>query len=302
MAPIVEVKELYKSYESVNALNGISFEVQTGEMFCLVGPDGAGKTTIIRTLCGLLGYEQGSAKIFGLEVKKNRKTIQNQLGYLSQKFSLYGDLSIDENIEFFAEIHNVKNYEFRRNELLEFTRLLPFRNRRAEKLSGGMKQKLALACSLIHKPRILFLDEPTTGVDPVSRRDFWKILADLMKEGTTIFMSTPYLDEAERGNTTALINEGKIIELAAPDAIKEAIPFTFVEFICRDSRKAFKIMSEKFKDFEIQLFGDKIHIALRDKDKELTVIREALKKYEVETLNERIIPPSLENAFIYLLK
>jgi ABC-2 type transport system ATP-binding protein len=152
-------------------------------MFGLVGPDGAGKTTTIRILCGLLKPDSGYVELLGSEFKKSKKEIQNQIGYLSQKFSLYGDLSVDENIEFFAEIHNVIDFKVRRDELLAFTRLTPFRDRLAEKLSGGMKQKLALACSLIHKPKIIFLDEPTTGVDPVSRRDFWKILSDLQKEG-----------------------------------------------------------------------------------------------------------------------
>src|ERR1039458_590521 len=157
-------------------------------MFGLVGPDGAGKTSSIRTLCGLLKPDSGKITLLDIDINKHKKEAQNKIGYLSQKFSLYGDLSVDENIEFFADIHGVKNYSDRRNELLAFTRLTPFRDRPADKLSGGMKQKLALACSLIHRPLILFLDDPTTGVDPVSRRDFWKILSGLIKEGITILM------------------------------------------------------------------------------------------------------------------
>ncbi|HSD64075.1 MAG TPA: ABC transporter ATP-binding protein, partial [Ignavibacteriaceae bacterium] len=204
----IVIHNLKKSYGKIEAVKGISFEVFRGEMFGLVGPDGAGKTTTIRILCGLLSQDLGEVKIFDDDLRINKRKVQKNIGYLSQKFSLYGDLTVDENIEFFADIHGVKNFEVRRNELLEFTRLIPFRNRLVDNLSGGMKQKLALACSLIHKPKIIFLDEPTTGVDPVSRRDFWKILSNLIKEGITIFMSTPYLDEAERCNRVALMNKG----------------------------------------------------------------------------------------------
>jgi ABC-2 type transport system ATP-binding protein len=174
-----------------------------------------------------------------LNMKDNIKSVQEKIGYLSQKFSLYGDLTIDENIEFFAEIHGVTDYKERRNELLEFTRLLPFRDRLADKLSGGMKQKLALACSLIHKPEILFLDEPTTGVDPVSRRDFWKILSDLQKNGITIFMTTPYLDEAERCNRVALMNKGKLITVDTPASIKESIGKKVIEIVSSDVRSIY---------------------------------------------------------------
>ncbi|KAB2842978.1 MAG: ABC transporter ATP-binding protein, partial [Melioribacteraceae bacterium] len=205
MQSVIEIKDLRKSYDTTPAVNGITLSVNKGEMFGLVGPDGAGKTTTIRVMCGLLNPDEGTVFLLDKNIVKEKKSIQKSIGYLSQKFSLYGDLTIDENIEFFADIHNVKDFKQRRDELLEFTRLKPFRDRLADKLSGGMKQKLALACSLIHKPEILFLDEPTTGVDPVSRRDFWKILSNLMKEGITILMTTPYLDEAERCNRVAMM-------------------------------------------------------------------------------------------------
>ena len=191
----INIEDLHKNYDDVKAVQGVRYNIRKGEMFGLVGPDGAGKTTTIRMLCGLVKPDSGSATLLGMDIVKDKNKIKDEIGYLSQRFSLYGDLTIDENIEFFAEIHNVNDFENRRNELLEFTRLTPFRDRLADNLSGGMKQKLALACSLIHKPQVLFLDEPTTGVDPVSRRDFWKILSNLLKEGITILMSTPYLDE-----------------------------------------------------------------------------------------------------------
>ncbi|MCB0750835.1 MAG: ABC transporter ATP-binding protein, partial [Ignavibacteriae bacterium] len=229
MNRIIKINDFTKSYGELIAVNNISLTVNKGEMFGLVGPDGAGKTTTIRSLCGLLKPDNGSLSLLDLDISKSKKDIQNKIGYLSQKFSLYEDLSIDENIEFFAEIHNVKNYKERRNELLTFTRLIDFRDRQAGRLSGGMKQKLALACSLIHKPKILFLDEPTTGVDPVSRRDFWKILSNLAKEEITIFMTTPYLDEAERCNRVALMNKGEIIAVDTPNNIKESIGKKVIE-------------------------------------------------------------------------
>ena len=179
MESIIKIENLKKSYADVEAVRGVTYEVHKGEMFGLVGPDGAGKTTTIRILCGLLSPDSGSVFVFDKDITKSRKDVQNQIGYLSQKYSLYGDLTIDENVEFFADIHGVKNYEDRRNELLEFTRLTPFRKRLADNLSGGMKQKLALSCALIHKPLLLVLDEPTTGVDAVSRKEFWEMLKRL---------------------------------------------------------------------------------------------------------------------------
>lgn len=177
----LEIKSVTKTFDDIIAVNDISLTVDRGEMFALVGPDGSGKTTTIRMLCGIVKPTNGELNVLGFNVQKQKEEVKKKIGYLSQKFSLYGDLTIDENIEFFAEIHGMYDYKSRRDELLEFTRLTKFRDRLAEKLSGGMKQKLALACTLVHAPDILFLDEPTTGVDPVSRRDFWKVLSALLK-------------------------------------------------------------------------------------------------------------------------
>ncbi len=301
MEQIIQINNLHKSYGEIKAVNGISLSVAKGEMFGLVGPDGAGKTTTIRILCGLLNSNEGEVLVLDKEVKKNRKAIQNNIGYLSQRFSLYGDLTVDENIEFFADIHNVKDYKPRRDELLEFTRLKPFRDRLADKLSGGMKQKLALACSLIHKPQIIFLDEPTTGVDPVSRRDFWKILAGLLKEGITIFMSTPYLDEAERCHRVAMMNKGEIIALDTPQKIKNSMNQQVVEIVCRPVRKAYQTVKDN-TNFGAQMFGDRINIALNSFEKEYSAIEELLNKNDVQIIDNRIITPSLENVFIHLIK
>lgn len=301
MNSIINIDTVKKSYGEIAAVKGISFDVKRGEMFGLVGPDGAGKTTTIRIMCGLLLPDSGSVNILDNDIVASRKTVQNRIGYLSQKFSLYGDLTIDENIEFFADIHNVKNYQPRRDELLDFTRLKPFRKRLADQLSGGMKQKLALACSLIHKPEIIFLDEPTTGVDPVSRRDFWKILAGLMKEGITIFMSTPYLDEAERCNRVAMMNDGNLIALDSPQNIKAAMNQQVVEIVCSPIREAYRIIKEK-TGFGAQMFGDRINVVLDKFESDYPLIEKLLLSANVVIEDRRTITPSLENVFIHLIK
>jgi len=300
MEKVIEIENLKKSYGDVNAVQGISFEIYKGEMFGLVGPDGAGKTTTIRILCGLVNPDSGSTNVLDQNVAKNRKKIQNQIGYLSQKFSLYGDLTVDENIEFFADIHGVKNYEERRNELLEFTRLTPFRTRLADNLSGGMKQKLALACSLIHKPKIIFLDEPTTGVDPVSRRDFWKIISGLLREQITILMTTPYLDEAERCNRVALMNNGVIISLDTPQNVKASIDKQVIEIICSHIRKAYDLVKKQTK-FEVQLFGDRLDVMVNNYETDYEIIEKILNENQIEITSHRLISASLENVFISLV-
>ncbi len=301
MNKIIKIENLKKSYGIIEAVNHVNLEIDEGEMFGLVGPDGAGKTTIIRILCGLLNPDSGNVKMFGSDLRKKKKEIQNQIGYLSQKFSLYGDLSVDENIEFFANIHNVKDFEIRRDELLQFTRLTPFRDRLAEKLSGGMKQKLALTCSLIHKPKIIFLDEPTTGVDPVSRRDFWKILSDLQKEKITILMTTPYLDEAERCNRVALMNQGKIIANDKPQKIKSSTRKKVLEIVCNNIQAAYTKLKVN-TDIDVQIFGDRINIMADDPQIELEKIKSFLSSQGISITSNRTITPSLENIFIYLVK
>ncbi|MCB9209537.1 MAG: ABC transporter ATP-binding protein [Ignavibacteriales bacterium] len=301
MNRIIKINDFTKSYGELIAVNNISLTVNKGEMFGLVGPDGAGKTTTIRSLCGLLKPDNGSLSLLDLDISKSKKDIQNKIGYLSQKFSLYEDLSIDENIEFFAEIHNVKNYKERRNELLTFTRLIDFRDRQAGRLSGGMKQKLALACSLIHKPKILFLDEPTTGVDPVSRRDFWKILSNLLKEEITIFMTTPYLDEAERCNRVALMNKGEIIAVDTPNNIKESIGKKVIEIVCDNVRSASKLIKENL-GYEVQLFGDRLNTIVENPEKEFEIIKNLLEQNNLQIQDHRINIPSLENVFIHLVQ
>lgn len=300
MNDVIKIDNLKRNYGNITAVKGVSYSIAKGEMFGLVGPDGAGKTTTIRMLTGLLRPDSGNAEVLGYDLLKQQNLIKNEIGYLSQKFSLYGDLTIDENIEFFADIHGVKNFEDRRNELLEFTRLTPFRDRLADKLSGGMKQKLALACTLIHKPKIIYLDEPTTGVDPVSRRDFWKILSDLQKDGITIFMTTPYLDEAERCNRIALMNNGEIISWDTPKNVKASLKAQIVEIVCSPIREAYNIIKTK-TGFEVQMYGDRLNVALQSYDNDYTGLENLLVENKIQIIDKRIITPSLENVFIHLI-
>lgn len=300
MEAVIKINGLKKSYGSVLAVNGVNYQVKRGEMFGLVGPDGAGKTTTIRMLVGLLNPDNGSAEILGLDLLTQKNLIKDEIGYLSQKFSLYGDLTVNENIEFFADIHGVKDFQERRNELLEFTRLTPFKDRHADKLSGGMKQKLALACTLIHKPKIIFLDEPTTGVDPVSRRDFWKILSNLLKEGITIFMSTPYLDEAERCNMVALMDKGKIISCDTPKNVKDSMKMQILEIVCTPVRTAYNVI-KLAANFEVQMYGDRLNIAVSDFEKDYALIKKLFLENSIIEIDKRIITPSLENVFIHYM-
>lgn len=301
MEEIIKISNLKKVYGDVTGIDDISFSIYKNEMFGFVGPDGAGKTTTIRLLCGLINPTDGNAEIMGYDLRKDKMKIKDNIGYLSQKFSLYTDLSVDENIEFFADIHGVKNYKERRDELLKFTRLTDFRKFYAGKLSGGMKQKLALACTLIHKPKIIFLDEPTTGVDPVSRRDFWKILSDLIKEEITIIISTPYLDEAERFNRIALFDNAKILKLDTPAHIREGLNKIVIEIVCSDIRASDKILREN-TSFEVQTFGDRLNVVADNFEKDFPAIEAVLNKNGIEVYDKRIIPASLENVFIHMLK
>jgi ABC-2 type transport system ATP-binding protein len=298
----VEIKGLTKKYGRIVAVNNLDLAVRRGEMFSIVGPDGAGKTTLIRMLCGIIEPDSGSAKILGHDLSRELEEAKRHIGYLSQRFSLYGDLTVDENIEFFAEINEVSDYRPRREELLEFTRLAPFRKRLAEKLSGGMKQKLALACTLIHTPEIILLDEPTTGVDPVSRRDFWKILSDLIKRGITIVMTTPYLDEAERCARVAMINKGSLMVVDTPGAVKGLMKGIIIEIVCDRIRKAVAALKGLPGIDEVQAFGDRLNIIVQDRDRDLKVAEDALKRQGINLLDWRVVPPSLENVFISMLK
>jgi ABC-2 type transport system ATP-binding protein len=294
----VETQGLGKTFASVEALRSLDLTVREGEMFGLVGPDGAGKTTTIRMLCGILKPTSGRAHVLGYDLETQGQEIKNHIGYLSQKFSLYGDLTVDENIEFFAEIHFVGDFRKRRDELLEFTRLTPFRKRLADKLSGGMRQKLALACTLIHTPRLIFLDEPTTGVDPVSRRDFWKILSSLLRSGITIIMTTPYMDEAERCSRVGLLSGGRLLAADTPQGVKSLMRGTVIEIVCPEIRRAFAVLKSLPGLREVQLFGDRLNVVVDEAEKETALVEAALADAGIPVIQKRVLPPSLENVFI----
>jgi len=299
MSPLaVETRGLSKSFERVEAVRSLDLTVREGEMFCLVGPDGAGKTTTIRMLCGLLQPTAGRASVLGFDLVREVDEVKARIGYLSQKFSLYGDLTVDENIEFFAEIHLVRDFRERREELLEFTRLTPFRGRLAERLSGGMRQKLALACTLIHTPRLIFLDEPTTGVDPVSRRDFWTILSSLLRSGITIVMATPYMDEAERSSRVGLLGGGRLLAADTPQALKRLMRGTVVEVVCPQIRRAFLVLKGLAGVREVHLFGDRLNVVVDDPEKGIPLLEAALAREGMPVFQKRLLPPSLENVFI----
>ncbi len=284
--------------ERVVAVDHLTIKIEQGEIFSLVGPDGAGKTTTIRMMCGVLTPTEGNITLLGYDIRKQKDEVKKHIGYLSQRFSLYHDLTIDENINFFAEIHKVRKFQDRKEALLQFTRLTPFRDRLAGRLSGGMKQKLALACTLIHTPDIIFLDEPTTGVDPVSRRDFWKILSSLLKSGITIVVSTPYLDEAERSTRVALMNQGRLLNCNTPEVVKSSVHSEVVELVCDDVRVASNVLLRSFRRNDIQLFGDRLHVLVQDAKKKQSEILKILQKEHIEVRSHRIIPPSLEDVFI----
>jgi ABC-2 type transport system ATP-binding protein len=220
--PIIEIRDLTRRFGALTAVDHLNLTVSRGEIFGLVGPDGAGKTTTLRMLCGLMDPSEGSARVAGHDVARESRAVKDQIGYMAQRFGLYADLTVEENMVFYGDLFGILGSE-RENltsQLLRMTRMEPFRERQAGRLSGGMKQKLALMCTLLHRPKILFLDEPTNGVDPVSRRDFWAILYQLLKDGITIFMTTAYLDEAERCNRVGLMNKGKLIRCSPPDVMK----------------------------------------------------------------------------------
>jgi ABC-2 type transport system ATP-binding protein len=289
-----------RKFGATTAVDTVSFDVARGEMFGLIGPDGAGKTTTIRLLCGLLKADAGRIKVLGHDPVRDHAALTREVGYFSQRFSLYGDLSIDENIAFFAEIHGLRNYEARRKRLLDMTQLTPFRGRLAEQLSGGMKQKLALACTLVHEPKLILLDEPTTGVDPVSRREFWKLLSEFLSQGITILMATPYLDEAERCARVGLFSNGRLLVVDTPAALKASLSGVITEIIASPQDRAASALERADGFMELQHFGERLHVRWRDEDPDAAVgrAREALARDGLHPSAIRPIPASLEDVFI----
>jgi ABC-2 type transport system ATP-binding protein len=283
-------------------VEGLDLSVKRGEMFGLIGPDGAGKTTSLRIGLGLLRPDGGSVTTCGLTPHRRRRKLAHRVGYLSQRFSLYGDLSVDENVSFFASIHGVRQWKGRRDQLLDLVRLTPFRNRLAQRLSGGMKQKLALACTLIHRPELLVLDEPTTGVDPVSRRDFWHLLTTLQSEGLTVMMTTPYLDEAERCQRIGMMHKGLLLTEGDPREIRRQSAMELVEIIARPLRAAGDALREHTAVAHAERFGERFHLSLTAEaggaEEAAGALADSLRRQGLDVLSSRAVSPTLEDIFI----
>ncbi|MFP4497650.1 MAG: ABC transporter ATP-binding protein [Vulcanimicrobiota bacterium] len=298
----VEVKSLTKKYGNVEALKGISLKVGHGEIFGLVGPDGAGKTTLLKILMGILSYDGGEVLIDGEDSRNYIERIRNKLGYISQNFSLYGDLTVEENIDFFARLYpEAGDISRRKSQLLDFIGLDRFKDRLAANLSGGMKQKLALLCGLIHKPPIMIMDEPTTGIDPVSRREFWKIIFQLQKDGLTVVSSTPYMDEAEQFNKLALIHKGEILKTGSADQIRKSVPGQAIEVLCDKPIASRRLLQKNKNVKDVELFGDKIHIFVEETDDELREeITRILEENGIKVGKAEIVGYSMEDVFLIL--
>jgi ABC-2 type transport system ATP-binding protein len=303
MTPAVRLAGVVKRFDRIPALAGLTFDVPQGRMFGLIGPDGAGKTTAIRIMCGLVRPDEGEVRVLGLDPARDRRATTGRVGYLSQRFSLYGDLTIDENIAFFAELHGVSRYQRRRDRLLDMTQLTPFRSRLAARLSGGMKQKLALACTLVHEPPLVLLDEPTTGVDPVSRREFWKLLSEFLSQGVTILMSTPYLDEAERCTRVALVHEGRLLAADDPTRLRSLLPGRVVEVHAPGTGAAAEVVRTLPGVVDVYPFGESLHVTLEDTgEPAIDRFRSALQSTPLAHARVRGVLPSLEDVFIATIR
>lgn len=299
----IRTEALTRSFGDMTAVDQLTLSVAEGEIFGLVGPDGAGKTTTMRLLTSIMEPTSGDAWVAGHHVVKEAEEVKEKIGYMSQRFGLYSDLSVMENINFYADIYSVptRDRQGRIDQLLSFSNLIPFKKRLAGNLSGGMKQKLGLVCALIHTPRVLFLDEPTNGVDPVSRRDFWRILYQLLREKVTIFISTAYLDEAERCNRLGLIHKGSLIACGTPAEIKKLMTGTIIEIRTLRPRLAASVLREHMEADSINLFGDRLHVVTRDPEGVSVKAKNLLTAAGLEVGGIRPIKPGLEDVFVSVL-
>ncbi len=304
MEAVIETRNLTKIFGRVKAVEELNLVVYKGEIFGLVGPDGAGKTTTLRILASVMTPTSGTATVGGYNVLTQAEEVKKVVGYMPQHFALYGDLTVMENINFFADLFGVpaEAREERIKKLLHFARLENFRNRRASQLSGGMQKKLALACALIHNPQILLLDEPTTGVDPVSRREFWELLTELHLQKATIVISTCYMDEAERCSRVGFMHQGKLLVCSEPSEIKAMIPGEVVEISTADLRRAREILRGFNMIAGIQIYGDMLHVFVENAQEQMLAIKDLLEKRGVEVQYVKPVRPRLEDAFAFLLK
>lgn len=294
------VQNISKSYNDIKAVENISFEVKEGELFGLIGPDGAGKTTIFRILTTLLLANEGSATVADFDVVKDYKSIRNSVGYMPGKFSLYQDLTVEENLTFFATIFGTtieENYDLIKDIYIQIE---PFKKRRAGALSGGMKQKLALCCALIHKPKVLFLDEPTTGVDPVSRKEFWEMLKQLQKKGITILVSTPYMDEAAMCDRIALIQKGKILKIDSPENVIKKYDKIIYDIRAKDTYQLIQDLKHYPSQYSVFAFGEYLHYIDKKQDFNSTELLTYLQNKNHTEIEIHISNPTIEDVFMDL--
>jgi ABC-2 type transport system ATP-binding protein len=305
----IRAQGLTKSFGSLTAVANLNLEVHLGEAFALVGPDGAGKTTTMRLLCGIMEPDNGWAEVLGHNTVRSAKALKEHIGYLPQRFGLYDDLTVAENITFYADLYQVPQEEFRQRmpELLSFSNLGAFESRLAANLSGGMRQKLGLICALIHKPRLLFLDEPTHGVDPVSRREFWEILYRLVGEGLTIFLSTAYMDEAERAHRVGLIHQGQLLLTDTPEGVKETFQGDLLEVWADNLRKTKnllhgRVLQEQAMVQQVLTMGDRLLVTVANASQALQPLQEALEQAGLQDVIISPVEPVLEDLFVQIIK
>ena len=301
----VETSGLIKSFDTTEAVRGVDLRINKGDLFGLIGPDGAGKTTLMRLLTGVMTPDSGSIKIFDTDAINRKTETGMMIGYMPQRFSLYEELTVDENLEFFAALRSVEKQRYlqQKDYLLKFTNLEPFTKRLAGKLSGGMKQKLGLACTLIHQPQLLILDEPTTGVDPVSRREFWQILDSFLHQGMTILLSTPYMDEADRCTTIALMMNGTLPVVDTPRHMKTLIKGTMLEVVLKEPLRAKQVLTTTGLYTHVHILGDRIHVYVDKPDPGyITGVRDVLNNSGLTVDQTGFTPPTLEDVFVSIIE
>ena len=301
----VETSGLIKSFDTTEAVRGVDLRINKGDLFGLIGPDGAGKTTLMRLLTGVMTPDSGSIKIFETDAINRKTETGMMIGYMPQRFSLYEELTVDENLEFFAALRSVEKQRYlqQKDYLLKFTNLEPFTKRLAGKLSGGMKQKLGLACTLIHQPQLLILDEPTTGVDPVSRREFWQILDSFLHQGMTILLSTPYMDEADRCTTIALMMNGTLPVVDTPRHMKTLIKGTMLEVVLKEPLRAKQVLTTTGIYTHVHILGDRIHVYVDKPDPGyITGVRDVLINNGLTVDQTGFTPPTLEDVFVSIIE